>query len=76
MTKITETEFKLAFDKTIAFLTKESDTMCQVAALEMMGKSEDEIRIIWNRIVTDFWNMGVKYFIREIRKNRQKTQAV
>lgn len=67
---------KTALEKTIAFLRKKSNTVSKNAALEMMGKSEDEIRIIWNRIVTDFWNMGVKYFIREIRKNRQKTQAV
>ncbi len=53
MTQNAETEFKSSFDKTIAFLTKKSDTVCGAAAFEIAGKPENDIR-----------------------KNRQKTQAL
>lgn len=46
------------------------------AALEMMGKSEEEMRIIWDRITMDFCNMGMKYFVREYNKNLQKSQKL
>ena len=63
-------------DKTIAFLRKKTNMISKRAALEMMGKSEEEMRIIWDRITMDFCNMGMKYFVREYNKNLQKSQEV
>ena len=42
----------------------------------MMGKSEDEIRIILDRAMTDFCNVGAKYFVREYNKNMPKSQKL
>ena len=38
----------------------------------MIGKSEDEMRIIWARVTKDFWNMGMDYFVREHSKTLRK----
>ena len=63
---------KTTLEKTIAFLRKKSRTLSKKTALEMIGKSEDEIHIIWDRIMTDFWNKGMDYFIREHSKTLRK----
>ena len=65
---------KTTLEKTIAFLRKKSHTLIKKTALEMMGKSEDEIHIILDRAMTDFCNVGAKYFVREYNKNMQKSK--
>ena len=67
---------KTSLEKTIAFLRKKSTKLSEKAALEMMGKSEYEMRIILDRIMTDFCNMGMKYFIQEYCKNMPKSQKL
>ena len=45
-------------------------------ALEITGKSDDEVRVIWDKVTTDFWNMGVDYFIREYNKILRKALKI
>lgn len=72
MTQTPEIELRADLDKTVAFLRKKWGSVRKTAALEMIGKSEDEIHIIWDRIMTDFWNKGMDYFIREHSKTLRK----
>lgn len=72
MTQTPETETRADLSKTIKFLRKKVDSVCETAALEMMGKSEEEMRIIWARVTKDFWNMGMDYFVREHSKTPRK----
>ena len=76
MKQNTETELNAVFDKTIAFLRDKWGNMRHDIALEITGKSEDEIRIILYRAMTDFCNVGAKYFVREYNKNMAKAQKL
>ena len=69
---MTQNTIKTDWDKTVDFLIKKWDSVCETIAPEIIGKSEDEIGIILDRVKTDFWNMGVEYFIRERSKTLRK----
>ena len=72
MIQTPETELKADLSKTVEFLRKKWDSVCEATAPEIIGKSEDEIGKILDRVKTDFWNMGVEYFIRERSKTLRK----
>lgn len=76
MTQNQETELNAAFDKTLAFLRDKWGNMRHDIALEVVGKSEDEIQAIWDRVARDFGKTSVKYFLQEYCKNTQKSQEV
>ncbi len=76
MKQNSETELNAVFDKTIAFLRDKWGNMRHDIALEITGKSDDEVRVIWDRVTTDFWNMGVDYFIREYNKILRKALKI
>ena len=73
---MTQNTIKTDWDKTVDFLIKKWDSVCDAAAPEIMGKSEDEMRTILKRVTTDVWNMGVDYFIREHSKTLRKLLKV
>ena len=72
LTQTPEIDLRADLDKTVAFLRKKWNSVCEATAPEIIGKSEDEIGIILDRVKTDFWNMGVEYFIRERSKTLRK----
>ena len=76
MTQTPEIELRADLDKTVAFLRKKWGSVRKTAALEMIGKSEDEIQAIWDRVARDFGKTSVKYFLQEYCKNTQKSQEV
>lgn len=73
---MTQNTIKTDWDKTVDFLIKKWDSVCEATAPEIMGKSEDEMRTILKRVTTDVWNMGVDYFIREHSKTLRKLLKV
>lgn len=72
MTQTLEITSKADWDKTVDFLRKKWDSVCDATAPEIIGKSEDEIRAILKKVTTDFWNMGMDYFIQEHSKTLRK----
>lgn len=73
---MTQNTIKTDWDKTVDFLIKKWDSVCEATAPEIMGKPEDEMRTILKRVTTDVWNMGVDYFIREHSKTLRKLLKV
>lgn len=72
MIQTPETGLKTDWDKTVEFFRKKWDSVCESIAPEIIGKSEDEMRAILKKATTDFWNMGMEYFIREHSKTLRK----
>ena len=72
MTQTPEIELRADWDKTVDFLIKKWDSVCETIAPEIIGKSEDEMRKILKKVTTDVWNTSMDYFIREHSKTMRK----
>ena len=69
---MTQNTIKTDWDKTVDFLIKKWDSVCETIAPEIIGKSEDEMRTILKKVTTDVWNTSMDYFIREHSKTLRK----
>ena len=69
---MTQNTIKTDWDKTVDFLIKKWDSVCETIAPEIIGKSEDEMRTILKKVTTDVWNTSMDYFIREHSKTMRK----
>ena len=69
---MTQNTIKTDWDKTVDFLIKKWDSVCETIAPEIIGKSEDEMRKILKKVTTDVWNTSMDYFIREHSKTMRK----
>ena len=50
---MTQNTIKTDWDKTVDFLIKKWDSVCETIAPEIIGKSEDEMRTILKKVTTD-----------------------
>ena len=69
---MTQNTIKTDWDKTVDFLIKKWDSVCETIAPEIIGKSEDEMRTILKKVTTDVLNTSMDYFIREHSKTMRK----